>query len=106
MRHPAPLPAGSALPLRSVPPVSGRPPLALAPAAIAGFNDLLHGLHPDAPHVDADALSSISPCDMETSRSRAMSSRVSTPGLTCGKSPVSSNTSRTAASSGSSFGSM
>ena len=59
MRHPAPLPAGSALPLRSVPPVSGRPPLALAPAAIAGFNDLLHGLHPDAPHVDADALASI-----------------------------------------------
>ena len=59
MRHPAPLPAGSALPLRSAPPLAGRPPVALAPAAIAEFNDLLHALHPDAPHVDAGALASV-----------------------------------------------
>ena len=59
MRHPAPLPAGSALPLRTAPHFVGRPPVTLAPKAVAEFNDLLHALHPDAPHVDADALASV-----------------------------------------------
>ncbi|MFH2077398.1 MAG: hypothetical protein ABIJ73_01555, partial [Pseudomonadota bacterium] len=34
-------------------------PVPLAPRAIAEFNDLLHELHPDAPHVDADAVASV-----------------------------------------------
>lgn len=59
MRHPAPLPAGSALPLRSAPHVDGRSPVPTSPSAIAEYNDLLHTLHPDAPHVDADALAAV-----------------------------------------------
>ena len=59
MRHPAPLPAGSALPLRTAPPFGGRSPVPLSPSAIADFNNLLHELHPDAPHVDAGALASV-----------------------------------------------
>lgn len=59
MRHPAPLPAGTALPLRGAPHFDDRNPVPTSPAAIAEFNDLLHTLHPDAPHVDADALASV-----------------------------------------------
>ena len=43
-----------------------------------------------------DRLSSMIPCETETRRSAAISSRVSTPGLTWGSRPVSSNTSRAA----------
>ncbi|KAA2286259.1 hypothetical protein [Arenimonas fontis] len=59
MRHDAPLPAGQALPLRGAPAGPGATPVPLAPAAIAAFNDLLHELHPDAPHVDQAALASM-----------------------------------------------
>jgi uncharacterized membrane protein YkvA (DUF1232 family) len=59
MRHPAPLPAGTALPLRTAPPLSGGSPVSLSPSALVDFNDLLHTLHPDAPHVDADAIASV-----------------------------------------------
>ena len=62
MRHDAPLPADSALPLPRHPrhaPRPGESPVALDPLAIAQFNDLLHELHPDAPHVDADAIASV-----------------------------------------------
>jgi len=62
MRHDPPLPAGTPLPL----PRTGRHdgpafagPVPIAPRAIAEFNDLLHELHPDAPHVDADAVASV-----------------------------------------------
>lgn len=60
MRHDPPLPAGTALPLPRAPlrgPVE--PPVPLPPAAIAEFNDLLHELHPDAPHLDVDAVASV-----------------------------------------------
>ena len=59
MRHPAPLPAGSALPLRTAPPSTGAVPPSPAPSAVADFNALLHALHPDAPHVDAEAIGSV-----------------------------------------------
>ena len=39
------------------------------------------------------AVSSMMPCDTDTSRSAAMSSAVITPGLTCGSRPVFSSTS-------------
>ncbi len=39
------------------------------------------------------ALSSMIPCDTETARSRSVSSRLMTPGLRCGRSPVSFSTS-------------
>ncbi|WP_374603322.1 hypothetical protein [Arenimonas sp.] len=62
MRHDPPLPAGAPLPLPRIvrhdgPAFAG--PVPIAPRAIAEFNDLLHELHPDAPHVDADALASV-----------------------------------------------
>ena len=62
MRHDPPLPAGTPLPLPRLarhdgPAFAG--PVPLAPRAIAEFNDLLHDLHPDAPHVDAEALAGI-----------------------------------------------
>ncbi len=59
MRHPAPLPADTALPLRNARPPIGGNPLRLPHSAIAEFNSLLHELHPDAPHVDTDALASV-----------------------------------------------
>lgn len=60
MRHDAPVPAGPPLPLPRVPVNARFPsPVSLDPAAIADFNDLLHELHPDAPHVDAGALASV-----------------------------------------------
>jgi hypothetical protein len=59
MRHDAPLPAGQPLPLRGAHAEAGTAPVPLAPAAIAEFNDLLHELHPDAPHVDSAALNSM-----------------------------------------------
>jgi hypothetical protein len=62
MRHDAPLPAGTALPFPRTPRHEARPgdsPVPLAPAAIADFNNLLHELHPDAPHVDEYALASV-----------------------------------------------
>ena len=62
MRHDPPLPAGTPLPLpRHVPHVGPAfaGPVPIAPRAIAEFNELLHELHPDAPHVDADAVASV-----------------------------------------------
>jgi uncharacterized membrane protein YkvA (DUF1232 family) len=68
MRHEPPLPAGTPLPLPRLarhdgPAFAG--PVPLAPRAIAEFNDLLHELHPDAPHVDADAVASVARWLME-----------------------------------------
>lgn len=62
MRHDPPLPAGTALPLpRHVPhegpAYAGTVPI--TPRAVTEFNDLLHELHPDALHVDADAIASV-----------------------------------------------
>mgnify|MGYP005750831705 CR=1 FL=1 len=60
MRHDPPLPAGTPLPLPRAPlqgPVEA--PVPLGAAAIAEFNDLLHELHPDAPHLDHDAVASV-----------------------------------------------
>ncbi|WP_146909082.1 hypothetical protein [Arenimonas daejeonensis] len=62
MRHNTPLPADSALPLHAarIDPRSTMPsPVQLDGTAIANFNALLHELHPDAPHVDALAVSSV-----------------------------------------------
>ncbi|HMB57178.1 MAG TPA: YkvA family protein [Arenimonas sp.] len=62
MRHPAPTPANSALPLPAARAVHRRHlagPIDLSPEAIEGFNQLLHELHADAPHVDVDAFASI-----------------------------------------------
>jgi len=57
MRNFPVLPTPSALPLGRIG-VPGKPlrvvELALDHAAIARFNDVLHGIHPDAPHVDED----------------------------------------------------
>ena len=41
----------------------------------------------------SDAVSSMMPCDTDTARSRSMSSRDITPGLRCGRRPVSFSTS-------------
>ena len=63
MRHDAPLPATPALPLHAARAgLLGDPrdaPVTLEPQAVADFNALLHELHPDAPHVDEDALASV-----------------------------------------------
>lgn len=62
MRHDPPLPAGTPLPLPRHAPHAGPAfagPVPIAPRAIAEFNELLHELHPDAPHVDADAVASV-----------------------------------------------
>lgn len=58
MRHDAPLPAASALPLRSAPRTTDSP-VALDGRAVAEFNDLLHELWPDAPHVDVEDVASV-----------------------------------------------
>ena len=60
MRPNVPTPAGHALPLRRANAARGPDPVPLPAVAIAEFNDLLHDLHPDAPHVDADALAGMS----------------------------------------------
>ena len=62
MRHPAPTPSDPPLPMQ--PPRAQHRrhqagPIHLDPLAIDAFNALVHRLHPDAPHVDADALSSM-----------------------------------------------
>jgi hypothetical protein len=62
MRHNTPLPADSALPLHAMrhdPGAASGGPVEFDGAAIADFNSLLHELHPDAPHVDAYAVSSV-----------------------------------------------
>lgn len=62
MRHDPPLPAGTPLPLPRHAPHDGPAfagPVRISPPAVAQFNDLLHQLHPDAPHVDADAIASV-----------------------------------------------
>lgn len=62
MRHNIPLPADTPLPLHAAridPRASMPSPVQLDGAAIADFNALLHELHPDAPHVDAHAVSSV-----------------------------------------------
>lgn len=62
MRLPAPTPTGSPLPLPP-PRASHRRQKAgsieLSGEAIEQFNQLLHKLHPDAPHIDADAIASV-----------------------------------------------
>lgn len=62
MRHTPPLPAAEALPLHAAHHAAAGQatgPLALDGKAIADYNALLHELHPDAPHVDADAVNSV-----------------------------------------------
>lgn len=62
MRHPAPTPADSPLPLPRArgarlphPPA----PIELARGAVEKFNALVHELYIDAPHIDADAIASV-----------------------------------------------
>ena len=50
-------------------------------------------MRPAARDSRSAALSSMMPCDTETARSRSISSRLMTPGLRCGSSPVSFSTS-------------
>ena len=62
MRHEAPRPASSALPLHQVHASADllpELPLGLDGCAVAEFNDLLHELHPDAPHVEAEDVASV-----------------------------------------------
>lgn len=62
MRHEAPRPASSALPLHQARASADHLPdlpLTLDARAVAEFNDLLHELHPDAPHVEADDIASV-----------------------------------------------
>lgn len=62
MRHHAPSPAGSHLPLPDARTTHRRHvagPFELAPAAMERFNNLLHELHADAPHIDIDAMASL-----------------------------------------------
>ena len=59
MRHNTPLPAESALPLHAVRREPSGSQMRFDGNAIADFNSLLHELHPDAPHVDAGAVSSV-----------------------------------------------
>jgi hypothetical protein len=62
MRHPAPTPADSRLPLQPPRALHRRRqagPIHLDANDIDAFNSLVHRLHPDAPHVDADALASM-----------------------------------------------
>lgn len=62
MRHEAPRPASSALPLHAARAAADKLPelpLTLDLQAVADFNALLHELHPDAPHVEADDVASV-----------------------------------------------
>lgn len=62
MRFPAPTPTGSPLPLPPARASHRRQkagPIELSGDAIERFNKLLHELHPDAPHVDADTIASV-----------------------------------------------
>lgn len=62
MRHPAPTPADSPFPLPTARSDHRRRQvgdLVLTSSAIGAFNDLLHELDPDAPHIDADAVATI-----------------------------------------------
>lgn len=62
MRHETPRPASSALPLHAARAAADRLPnlpLTLDLQAVADFNALLHELHPDAPHVEADDVASV-----------------------------------------------
>lgn len=62
MRHPAPTPTESPLPLQPPRALHRRQqagPVHLDANDIDAFNALVHRLHPDAPHVDADAIASM-----------------------------------------------
>ncbi|MFT3806782.1 hypothetical protein [Arenimonas sp.] len=62
MRQNAPSPAGSSLPLPNARETHRRHvagPFELSPVAMERFNNFLHELHADAPHVDADAIASL-----------------------------------------------
>lgn len=62
MRHEPPRPASSALPLHAARASAEQLPtlpLALDVQSVADFNALLHELHPDAPHVEADDVASV-----------------------------------------------
>lgn len=61
MRNYPALPTPTALPLnRTTPGLSHRvADVEFDGAAIARFNNVLHGIHPDAPHVDADRFSAL-----------------------------------------------
>jgi uncharacterized membrane protein YkvA (DUF1232 family) len=70
MRNFPALPTPSALPLgrMGVPGKRHRVAnLGLDGAAIARFNDVLHGIHPDAPHVDADRFANLARWMLELS---------------------------------------
>jgi uncharacterized membrane protein YkvA (DUF1232 family) len=56
MRRLAALPTSSPLPWRAPAGVPRAEPVALAGPALARFNDVLHAIHPDAPHLDRDRL--------------------------------------------------
>lgn len=61
MRHSPPIPAETALPLPQARPLHRRRHVAgaeLAGLDVAHFNDVLHEINPDAPHLDADAIAS------------------------------------------------
>jgi uncharacterized membrane protein YkvA (DUF1232 family) len=62
MRHPAPTPADTRLPLlpaRALHRRRNAGPVHLDAIDIDAFNLLVHSLYPDAPHVDADAVASM-----------------------------------------------
>lgn len=62
MRHEAPRPASSALPLHAARAAADHLPtlpLTLDGQAVVEFNSLLHELHPDAPHVEAEDVASV-----------------------------------------------
>ena len=62
MRHESPRPASSVLPLHAARAAADhlpKLPLTLDVRAVADFNALLHELHPDAPHVDAEDVASV-----------------------------------------------
>lgn len=62
MRHPAPTPTDSRLPLQAARNQHRRRnagPVHLDAEGIDAFNRLVHSLYPDAPHIDADAIASM-----------------------------------------------
>ena len=62
MRHPAPTPTDSPLPLQAARSQHRRRnagPIQLDAVDIDAFNRLVHSLYPDAPHIDADAIASM-----------------------------------------------
>ena len=73
MRRPAATPTSSPMPLRTF---AGEPPVdtatvALDGPALARFNDLLHDIHPDAPHLDRARLEGLAQWLLDLSPAQA-----------------------------------